>query len=219
MKIDFSFMEVVAKPSLTTFANKSLEELKDAMAKSEIHTFGWPIAPVIYSEGLQPKPVTDGIESRVDEPGHRDYWTLRRSGEFYFIGELFENNRKPPYVFLDTRTNRITEAFLRIGNLYSLLGVQEDETVYVMVKHGNIKGKLLGLGNPARMIQGKRSSNVNEVKTEFSMSLKSMTELESLKTNVYNAIRDLAEMFDMFNPAKTSFTDPIVEAFVGGRII
>jgi len=219
MKIDFSFMEVVAKPSVTTFAGKALLDLTQAMDRSAIHTFGWPIAPVIYSGDLQPKPVTDGIEARVDEPGHRDYWTLKRSGEFYFIGELFENNRMPDYVFLDTRTNRIAESFLRVGKMYSLLGVPDDETVYFMVKHGNIKGKILGAGSPARIFPIQRKSNVDEVKTEFSIPLKGMVDIESLKNNVYIAVRDLAEMFDMFNPDKSSFSDPIVEAFVAGRII
>jgi len=212
-------MEIVAKSAVTTFENTSLDQLKQAVDKSAIHTFGWPVAAVIYNQGSEPKAVPGGIEARFSTEGHRDFWSLKRSGEFYFIGELFENNRRPNHVFIDTRTNRIAEAFLRVGKLYSTLGVSNDENIFFLVRHGNIKGKILGAGNTARIFPFERKSNVNEIKTEFSIPLREMLELEPLKKHVHAAVRDLAEMFDMFNPDKISFTDPIVEAFVAGKII
>jgi hypothetical protein len=219
MKIDFSFMEVVAKPSVSNFEGKALDDLTQAMYRSAIHTFGWPIAAVIFNKEYEPKPVTGGIEARFSDPGHRDYWTLKRSGEFYFLGELFENNRKSTHIFIDTRTNRIAEAFLRVGKLYSLLGVPADERVYLMIKHGNIRGKILGASNTSRIFPVERKSNVDEVKSEFSVSIQEMSDPAVLKQNVHRAIRDLAEMFNMFNPDKASFTDPIVDAFLLGRIV
>ena len=219
MKIDFSFMEVVAKPATATFTDKTLEQLKEAVDKSAIHTFGWPIAAVIYNPESEPKPVVNGIEARFNTVGHRDYWSLKRSGEFYFIGELFENNRKSTHVFIDTRTNRVLEAFLRVGKMYDLLGVPKDETVFFMVKHGNIRGKILGAGNTARFFPIDRTSQIDDVKTEFSIPLREMINPDDLKRHVHTAIRDLGEQFEMFNPDKTSFTDPIVDAFIAGRII
>lgn len=219
MKIDYSYMEILAKPASTAFETLSLDQLKQAVDKSAIHTFGWPVAAVVYNPDCEPKPVGGGIEARFTTEGHRDYWSLKRSGEFYFIGELFENNRRPSHVFIDTRTNRIAEAFLRVGKLYSILGVPNDEKIFFLVRHGNIKGKILGAGSTARIFPYERKSNVNEVKTEFSIALSEMMELEPLKRHVYTAVRDLGEMFDMFNPDKGSFIDPIVDAFVAGKII
>ncbi len=219
MKVDFSFMELVAKPATSNFESKSLEDLTQAMYRSAIHTFGWPIAPVVFSAGHEPKPIQGGIEAHFKDPGHREYWSLKRTGEFYFLGELFENNRRPTHVFIDTRTNRITEAFLRIGKLYALLGVPNGEPIFLMIRHGNIKGKILGAGNTSRIFPVERKANVDEVKSEFALPLKEMSDTESLKKNVHKAVIDLSEMFQMFNPDKGSFTDPIVEAFLVGRII
>lgn len=219
MNVDYSYMEVVAKPETTKFENVSLDQLTQAMYRSAIHTFGWPVAAVIFNTEDQPQPIEGGIEARFKNEGHREYWSLKRTGEFYFIGELFENNRLPSHVFIDTRTNRIAESFLRVGKLYLALGVPENEMIFFMIRHGNIKGKILGAGNTARVFPYERKCNVNEVKTEFSIPLKEMVTTETLKQNVYSALRDLAEMFDMFNPDKGSFTDPIVDAFVLGKII
>lgn len=219
MKIDFGFMEIVAKPANSNFDNISLDDLTKAMYQSQIHTFGWPIAPVIFSEEYKPRPISGGIEAKISAPGHRDYWTLRRTGEFYFIGELFENNRNPDYIFIDTRTNRITESFLRVGSLYSALGIPNEEKIFFLIRHGNINGKILGAANTSRVFPIVRRSNVSEVKSEFSSSLSELMSPEHLKNNVYKAVRDIGEMFDMFNPDKASFTDPIVDAFKLGRII
>jgi|GEM_PF-1367641 len=219
-KLDFSFMEVTARPSATTFQSVPLVRLREAMEKSEIRTFGWPIAAVIATPDWEPKPVKDGIEARITDEGHRDHWILKRSGEFYFIGELFENNRQPTHVFLDTRTNRIAESFMRVAKMYAILGVPNDEIINFSIKHGNIKGKILGFGNPARILfPTQRISNVNEVTTKFSVGLLEMLEVPKLKEHVHAAVRDLAEMFAMFDADKVGFTDPIVEAFVAGHVI
>lgn len=218
MKIDYSYMEILAKPATTTFDKYSLEQLRDAMDKTSIPTFGWPIAAVIHTKELMPKPIQNGIEARFTDSGHREYWCLKRSGEFYFIGELFENLRKPEYVFIDTRANRITETFLRIGKLFLELDVPRDEKISIIIKHGNIKGKILSVANPARVLLSNRVCNENEVTSEYLIALSDMTEEQKLKDIVHKAVRDLSEMFDMFNPDKVRFTDPIVDAFIKGKI-
>lgn len=219
MKIDFSYMEVAAKPSVTKFESTDLKKLEEAMFRTQILTFGWAIAPVIYNDLYKPHAIKGGIECRIQAEHHHDYWTLMRTGEFYFIGELFENGRNPAYIFIDTRTNRITETFLRVGALYEALGVPSKEMIQMFIKHGNIRGKTLGAGSSARFFPVARKSSVDEVKTDFSLRLKDMTDLPSLKDNVHRAVRDLGEMFEMFNPDKHAFTDPIVEAFKAGKVI
>lgn len=219
MKIDFSFMEVVAKPSTTNFFKHSLEDLSKSMDKSAIHTFGWPIAAVLHNSKESPKPISNGIESKFEHKGHREFWRLMRTGEFYFIGELFENNRKTDSIFLDTRVHRITETLLRIGRLFKELGVEDNEEISIIIKHGNLKNKILAAANPARVFFIKRKCNVNEVSSNIKICLKDIFNPEDLKEIVYSIVRELAEMFDMFNPDKAFFTDPIVDAFLKGKII
>ena len=211
-------MEVISKPFTTKFGDRSLADLSNAMDKSAIHTFGWPIAAVLHTRNGSPKPIVNGIESRFDNEGHQEYWRLMRTGEFYFIGELFENNRRPECIFLDTRVNRVAETFLRAGRLFLELRVPKEEIISLLIRHGNIRGKKLAAANPARVFFEDRACNVEEVHSEFSIPLAEMLDPQSLKKHVHTTLRELAEMFDMFNPDKAAFTDPIVDAFISGRI-
>jgi hypothetical protein len=219
MKIDFSYMELIAKLSAKTFDDTSLADLISAMDKSSIHTFGWPIAAVIHSHDGYPKPISNGIEARFSDVGRREYWTVKRNSEFYFIGELFENNRKGDQVFIDTRTNRITESFIRIASAYRILGATDEDRFAVIIKHGNILNKVLGAGNPSRIFPFERRCRINDVSSRFELSIREALEPESLKQRVHLAVRELGEMFDAFHPDKASFTDPIVDAFINGRIL
>lgn len=219
MKIDTSFMEFVSATVGVNFESKSLQDLRNAVERSAVHTFGWPVAVVIERQDIAPRPIKDGIETVIDEEGHREYWTINRQGQFFFRGELFENNRKPTHVFLDTRTNRVAEIFLRVGRYYELLGAPSTTKVRLRITHGNIKGKILGVGSPNRIMMTKRVCSVPEVSTDFELEVREMSDPTSLKANVYKCIRDLAEMFEYFEPNKEEFVDHIVDEFLRGRIV
>ena len=70
---------------------KSQLELLNAVRKSEIHTFGWPIGVTLENrDEYKPRPYGDGIRAEVaiakEELSGResyDYWAARRNGDFY----------------------------------------------------------------------------------------------------------------------------------------
>jgi len=72
----------------------TLPKLREAAEHAPIHTFGWPIAVFLHTDGARPHPRADGIAAEIlrDERKAYDYWALRRSGEFYWRGTLFEDD-------------------------------------------------------------------------------------------------------------------------------
>ena len=86
---------------------KSQIELLNAVRKSQIHTFGWPIGVVLDNRAeYRPRPTTDGIRAEVAEtqmaftgrPSY-DYWALRETGDFYLLQSLFEDDREAGAIF------------------------------------------------------------------------------------------------------------------------
>lgn len=128
--------------------NKNQVELNDAARNAQIETFGWPIAVYLDAEGLRPKPRADGIAAsiRPDSKDSFDYWSIRRNGDFYFLGSLFEDERPPgsagKFLYFDTRIVRVTEAVLYCIRLYSTLGVDRSSKVSIAVRHGGLHGRL-----------------------------------------------------------------------------
>lgn len=83
--------------------NKSQIELLNAMRKSEIHTFGWPIGITIDNrEEYKPRPYGDGIRAEIsikDKSSSYDYWAARKTGDFYLLQSLFEDMRDERKIF------------------------------------------------------------------------------------------------------------------------
>lgn len=98
---------------------KSQIELLNAVRRSEIHTFGWPIGVTLENrDEFRPRPYGDGIRAEVafdrsafsGRPSY-DYWALRSNGDFYLLQSLFEDDRTENKVFFNTRIVRVTESF------------------------------------------------------------------------------------------------------------
>src|SRR5207249_6676973 len=107
------FMEVRAALDPPKIS-KTQAELNEAAKAAEIRTFGWPIAVYLNRDYARPKARADGIiaQIRTDTKQSYDYWSIRRNGDFYFVGSLFEDERRPGFVFFNTRIVRVTEALL-----------------------------------------------------------------------------------------------------------
>jgi len=109
--------------------NKSQIELLNAVRKSGIRTFGWPIGITLENrDEYRPRPFEDGIRAEVaildrslsGRPSY-DYWALRSNGDFYLLQSLFEDQRAENKIFFNTRIVRVTEALLFAANLYEHL--------------------------------------------------------------------------------------------------
>ena len=200
--------------------NKNQVELNDAARHAQIETFGWPIAAYLDVEGLRPKPRADGIVAsiRPDSKDSFDYWSIRRNGDLYFVGSLFEDERPPgasgKFLFFDTRIVRVTEAILYCIRLYSTLGVDRSSKVTIAVRHGGLRGRLWASAG-SRLIRQRRTSEEDVVETEVTASL---DELEAqLVDKVVELCAPLFRVFD-FAEVERSVYEHIVNSFVAGRV-
>ena len=197
--------------------NISKRELRDAAINSQIHTFGWPIAPGVRDGEYSPKPNDDGIVTEIatKEDKSFDYWSIKQDGSFYLLKSIFEEKRKPNYLFFDTRTIRITETLMYARNLYSNLKLGKEELITIIIKHGGLKGKIMGAtGN--RLITSEYKSVENQISTTIVTTIK---EIEENTTNlVLKFTTPLFELFD-FLSIEDRIIDDIVRNYLAGKII
>lgn len=140
--------------------HKSQVELLNAVQKSGIQTFGWPIGIVLPDrDDLRPRPTADGIVAEVAIPEDAglgrpsyDYWTLRNNGDFYLLQSLFEDTRSEQRIFFDTRVVRVTEALMFCSNLYANLDVAPEAGLGIRVTHRGLTGRLLSCASRARHV-------------------------------------------------------------------
>lgn len=197
--------------------NKTQTELNAAAAAAPIRTFGWPIGLYLHDQESRPKPRADGIVARVTRAGQSfDYWAIRRNGDFYFAGSLFED--QPPreeQLYFNTRIVRVTESLLYCVRLYSGLGVDRSTKVSFAVRHGGLKGRVLTTSNPNRDMSLPRRAEEGEIEAEITATL---DEIETrLVENVRQLVAPLFTVFDFFELNSKVYED-IVNRFVQGEV-
>jgi hypothetical protein len=201
--------------------NKSQIDLLNAVRKSEIHTFGWPIGILLENrDEFRPRPTADGIraevpveQSALSGRASYDYWALRNTGDFYLLQSLFEDDRDPNAIFFNSRLVRVTEALMFAANLYEALGAPGETKLSVRVTHRGIAGRTLSSSNPRRHLFP-RKAQVDESQTEF------VEETGKLRDNMVADVRKIAEplfmLFD-FMQFETPVYGEIITSFVQGR--
>jgi hypothetical protein len=130
---------------------KSQLDLLNAVRKSQVRFFGWPIGVVLENkEEYKPKPLGDGIRAEVsinkDTVSGRqtyDYWATRMNGDFYLLQSLFEDTREKDRLYFNTRIIRVTEAIMFATSLYLNLGVPPEASYSMRVSHRGLKGRVL----------------------------------------------------------------------------
>jgi hypothetical protein len=212
-----AYMELLLALSART-DRFSLSELNKAAQAAPVHTFGWPIGIYLHPDDLCPHPRTDGIAAEVGrgEGSTYDYWALRRNGDFYWIGSLFEDYRERiTEIFFDTRIVRVTEAFLYCARLYSELGLDRLRTVTIQIRHVGLQGRMLSAANPGRKMRQRYRAIENEAVAEVTIRLEQIeTELVSL---VKQVLVPLFELFDFFE-LNDAIYEEMVSNFVAGKV-
>lgn len=221
-------MEFASTPANFRLAT-DLRGLVDAVQATQIHAFGWPIGAVVTTNDYRPRPKENGIYAEIDRLGDPpdslmrgyDYWSLRKDGTFYLLKSLFEDRRSPSprSIFVDTRVVRTAEVFLRTARLYEALGVEAQEVIGCRIEYGGLRGRILGFANPRRvpLVSPRVCSDDSVVKT-FQMPLQQYLDPTGLKQIVYEVVKGLTELCDFYDPSR-SLTDPIIDAFLQGRVI
>lgn len=210
-----TFMEVkMYLPNLSI--NIPSGDIKEAARKSQIHTFGWPIAFYSDMRAYSPKAIIDGISAEISikDDITYDYWSIKQDGSFYLLKSLFEDKRKPDYLFFNTRTIRITEVLMYALNLYSNLGIKEDELISITIKHGGFKNRIMGaVGN--RLIPWEYRSIEDEISTEVIIPIKEIR--ENTTGQVIKYTKPFFELFDFFS-VERKIIDDIVTNYIYGKV-
>ncbi len=205
---------------------KNQKELDGAARHSTISTFDWPIG--IYLENrdeYRPRPKADGIVAEVhvdatdsyDSKASYDYWTIRRNGDYFLLKTIFEDKKDPQKIFFDMRIVRVTEVLLYCARLYNRLEIDPTTVVNIVIRHGGLKGRILGAANPMRIMLPEGAPCVeNEVESEITTQL-SKTEGELVRF-VKEFATPLFTLFDYFE-ISDQILEEIVNAYVAGRVI
>lgn len=198
--------------------NVAQGDLLTAANNAQIHTFGWPLGVISNDKEYHPKPTVDGIVAKISledegrDEGSYDYWTIRKDGSFYLLKSLFED-RKPGYIFYDTRIIRITEALLYAVRLYSGLKVKPESLIRIGIRHGGLKDHILSSAVGREIFT--RKSDEDKVYTEID------TTLEKIESDLVDLVEEFTQplfiIFNFFKIEKESLKK-IVDDFVAGRI-
>ena len=201
--------------------SKSQLELLNAVRKSEIHTFGWPIGVTLENrDEYKPRPYGDGIRAEVaiakeSLSGRQsyDYWAARRNGDFYLLQSLFEDMRGENLLFFNTRIIRVTEALMFAANLYTHLGAPADANLSVRVSHRGLAGRTLTSAGGNRQVFP-RVSHESTSDSEIVLSLGRMH--ETLVDDVRRITEPLFMLFEFQEFGQAVYTD-IVRRFEKGE--
>lgn len=202
--------------------SKSQIELLNAVRKSEIHTFGWPIGVTLENkEEFRPLPMTDGIHAEIaignaamTGRASYDYWALRRTGDFYLLQSLFEDDRDTNAIYFNSRMVRVTESLMFAANLYEGLSVPAETLLSIRVTHRGIAGRSLSTSNPARHLSYARKTLADESQVEI------VREVGELRNYFVEDVRKILEpLFILFDFMKfdDKVYEEIVTEFVKGR--
>jgi hypothetical protein len=199
---------------------KSQLDLLNAVRKSEVHTFGWPIAVTLENrDEFKPRPYGDGIRAEValtkgTLSGHQsyDYWALRRSGDFYLLQSLFEDSRSENEIYFNTRIVRVTEALMFASGLYANLGVPPDAQLSIRVAHRGLKGRALTAVGNRHMFP--RTSHESVAESEVVVVLGKMR--DALVDDVRRLVEPMFMLFEFMEFTPAIYED-IVRRFEKGE--
>lgn len=166
---------------------------------------------------MRPRPRSDGVVAEViaETKESYDFWALRRNGDFYWRGSLFEDERRPGDLFFDTRIIRVTEALLYCGRLYGALQLDQQRVVTIIVRHVGLKGRRLSSASSTRYVSARDTSHEDESAVSFSVRLE---QLESdLISLVKSVVAPMLALFDFFELSDTVYEE-IVNRFVEGKV-
>lgn len=199
--------------------SKTQRELDEAAREAQVQTFGWPIGVYLGNrDEYRPRPRADGIVAEIAIQGDSsyDYWAIRRNGDFYFLGSLFEDRSDPTKFFFNTRIVRVTEALLYCARLYSRLEIDPTTFVNVAIKHGGLKGRFIGSSSQGRHLRTRAASTEDEIEVEL------RTSLQEIESNLVSLVKQLIApvfiLFDFFE-LDNSVYEEIVNNFVNGRVV
>jgi len=201
--------------------SKSQNQLLDAVRKSKIRTFGWPIGVMGENNvDMKPKPLSDGIVNSIASSDHSsrqsyDFWALRKDGSFYLMKSLFEDMKSENEIFFNTRIVRTSEMLMFLSGLYDNLGVSKESVMSFSLRHNGLENRFLSSVGNRTMFRKYGPSAENEITTKISSKLSSL--YQNVSTLIAELLSPVFLLFDFFEIEQKIFDD-IVQNFKEGRV-
>lgn len=196
--------------------NVPLSDLVRFADLSQVHSFGWPIAPVIHDDRFKPVPFENGIRCLIEQNGMFDFWTLKPDGKFYILKSLFEDIRGGGKIFFDTRIIRTMEVLWRTARLYKQMGANDDVIIECEIEYGGLANRKLMAANPNRIMVVTRVCHDNVFAQQISSTVGNLLTVDGLSNEVHNFCQNFFQHFEFFE-LRREHTDQIVQAYFSGR--
>jgi hypothetical protein len=217
-----SYLEVVHYP-ISINRKWSQAELLLAAQKSVCRNTGWPIGVVLTNPDFSPKPLSEGIRAVISPTTLQDrfdFWSVDRSGRFYFLRSLEEDsdNRIEPgtELYFDTRIWRIAEGLLHCANLYRELEVPAETEIKIEMTHHGLQSRKLTASDPMRVLtMAGRISHENESQWVKTVPLGAIE--PNMETLVEEIASELLMLFEFWNPGP-EVLNGVFRAFLTSRV-
>jgi hypothetical protein len=206
-------------------ADSPIDRLQDqllvAARQAMVNRFDWPIGLVLDRPGARPTSTNEGIVAEVKETNHArptmyDYWVLTKSGDFYSLMSLIEDDLELDAIYYEIRVRRTTEALLHCANLYRALGADPNATVQLRIGYAGLRGRRIKSAGNRRPLLG---DFVNQKEDEVSSEV--IFRLDQVESEITDLVRSLCRplfmLFDFFD-VDQGVWDALVKNFVAGKI-
>lgn len=185
-------------------------QLVAASQKAVTRKTGWPIGMVMNKPEFAPKPTAFGIRAVIEAGDRFDYWSLDKNGGFYFLRILDEDTDldrqrrgEKQWIYFDTRIWRVAEALLHCSSPYRELGLHAETLIVIRICHSGLENRLLGVGNPMRMMRWHRKSQEDAIVWSKTVPLGSIE--ATLADLTREATRELFMLFEYWEPTDQVF--------------
>lgn len=198
-----SYVEISISP-INESLNLNQSSLLEIADKSQIMTFGWPIA-VIFNDSSEykPTPKSDGIVSDVLREANGyfgksfDFTYFRKNGQIFITKNIFEDSKFPNTIIPSVRISRTTEILMYVAKYYNYCKLSTDTSINITIKYHGLKERTISFGGYSPLISlGIRQSKENDCVSEITTSLR---EIESKLPDLVNKILEpLFVLFDFY---------------------
>lgn len=184
-----AFWELRASASHTTSWPHT--SIRSALAASQVHSFGWPVIPILTKPEFAPIPESDSVCS-PEELG--EFWRVSLRGDIIARMPLFEDSREQlkQTLSIDVQIKRVAEALLRTSLFYEVLALPADTVVSCQLAFLGLKGRTLFRHYPIDWRVAKTNGFVRDVQIMLPLRNPSLT------TAVQSVVIPLFGLFNFF---------------------
>lgn len=194
--------------------------LVDAVRKSAIHTFGWPIGVYLPSVQEARARINGAVyELSIDDSNRSsyDYWAASTTGDFYLLKTLSEDALgSREHLFFNTRIVRVAETVMFLKAYYAELGAPPESQVDLSVRHLGLRHRSLSAaGNRKHTLSKFRTTDEDEASTSVRFAVGSPD--DELIALVKRLLEPLFMVYEFFEVPDEVYAD-LISRFRAGEV-